>query len=111
MPLGWPEVIARRLARHHLLQAAAPDGLVHVASDVCGVHAQVGASADLMLGIRLSGVTREDVRDALWRKRTLVKTVGLRGTLHLALRRLRRRVPSAQRADAGGVAGGAKRHW
>ena len=54
-----------------------------VVSDVCGVHAQVAASAELMLGLRLNGVTREDVRDALWRRRTLVKTVGLRGTLHI----------------------------
>lgn len=36
-----------------------------------------------MVGIRLRDVTRQNVRDALWRDRTLVKTVGLRGTLHL----------------------------
>ena len=57
--------------------------MVQVVSDICGVHAQVAASAELMLGLRVTGITREDVREALWRRRTLVKTVGLRGTLHL----------------------------
>ena len=36
-----------------------------------------------MLGVRVRDITRRDVREALWEKRTLVKTVGLRGTLHL----------------------------
>lgn len=54
-----------------------------VVSDICGAHAQVAASAEIMLGVRLCDVTRQDVRHALWRDRTLVKTVGLRGTLHL----------------------------
>ncbi|HET7465918.1 MAG TPA: winged helix DNA-binding domain-containing protein [Candidatus Dormibacteraeota bacterium] len=57
--------------------------MVEVVSEICCAHAQVGASAELMIGLRVGGITREDVRDALWRKRTLVKTVGLRGTLHL----------------------------
>ena len=57
--------------------------MVQVVSDICGVHAQVAASAELMLGLRVRGITREDVRHALWRRRTLVKTVGLRGTLHV----------------------------
>ena len=47
------------------------------------MHAQVGASSELMLGVRVRDITRRDVREALWEKRTLVKTVGLRGTLHL----------------------------
>lgn len=40
-------------------------------------------SAELMLGLRVAGISRQDVRAALWERRTLVKTVGLRGTLHL----------------------------
>ncbi|TME93084.1 MAG: winged helix DNA-binding domain-containing protein, partial [Chloroflexi bacterium] len=54
-----------------------------MAADICGVHAQVAASSELMLGVRVRDITRRDVREALWEKRTLVKTVGLRGTLHL----------------------------
>ena len=57
--------------------------MVDVVSDICGVHAQVAASAELMVGLRMRDITRQDVRDALWRERTLIKTVGLRGTLHL----------------------------
>ena len=57
--------------------------MVRAAADVCCVHAQVGASAEIMLGLRVARVTRQDIRTALWKERTLVKTVGLRGTLHL----------------------------
>ena len=48
-----------------------------------GVHAQVQASAELQLASRVDGITRQDVRDALWRDRVLVKAWTLRGTLHL----------------------------
>jgi hypothetical protein len=65
------------------VEPAPAEHIVEVASDIAGVHAQVAASAEIMLGLRVAGITREDVRDALWRRRTLVKTVGLRGTLHL----------------------------
>jgi winged helix DNA-binding protein len=47
------------------------------------VHAQVQASAELQLAIRLDGITQQDVRDALWERRELVKAWTLRGTLHL----------------------------
>src|SRR4029077_14006201 len=78
--LTWAQVIGRRLQRHHLLKPAPANQLVQVVSDICGVHAQVAASAELMLGLRVTGITREDVREELWGRRTLVKTVGLRGT-------------------------------
>lgn len=67
MQLTWPQAIRRR-AGHHLLEPAPAEDLVNMASDIC---------------MRAQGVTRQDVRDALWRRRTLVKTVGLCGTLHL----------------------------
>lgn len=50
---------------------------------VGGIHAQVQASAELQLAARIDGITQQDVRDALWRDRTLVKAWTLRGTLHL----------------------------
>ncbi len=50
---------------------------------VGGVHAQVQASAELQLAARVGGITQADVRDALWRDRTLVKAWTVRGTLHL----------------------------
>jgi hypothetical protein len=50
---------------------------------VGGVHAQVQVSAELQLAARVDGITQQNVRDALWRDRTLVKAWTLRGTLHL----------------------------
>lgn len=48
-----------------------------------GAHAQVLSAAELSAGLRAPGVTRTDVRTALWADRTLVKTFGPRGTVHL----------------------------
>jgi hypothetical protein len=81
--LGWDEVWGRRLARHFLLEPAPADRLVEVAGTVCGIHAQMMASAELSIGLRLAGVTRTDLRVELWERRRLVKTHGLRGTVHL----------------------------
>src|SRR5207244_824804 len=72
---------ARRLARSSLTQRATDR--LQVVHDVGGIHAQVQASAELQLAARVDGITRQDVRDALWRDRTLVKAWTLRGTLHL----------------------------
>jgi hypothetical protein len=83
LSLTWKEIWARRLARHALLERASAARLVAVAGAVCGIHAQVMPAAELSLGIRLAGVTRQDVRAALWETRSLVKTYGLRGTIHL----------------------------
>lgn len=77
----WAAVRARRLARHHLLAGA--DDIVGVARDTSGIHAQVQAAAELSLAARTARATQQDVRDALWRDRTLVKAWTLRGTLHL----------------------------
>jgi DNA glycosylase AlkZ-like len=81
--LTWDDVRARRLARQSLTDRASPEELVEVVRRVCGVHAQVQASAELQLAARVDGVTQQDVRDALWQDRTLVKAWTLRGTLHL----------------------------
>jgi Winged helix DNA-binding domain len=79
----WAEVRARRLARSSLAHPVGADRLVAVAHDVGGVHAQVQASAELQLAVRVDGITQSDVRDALWQRRALVKAWTLRGTLHL----------------------------
>lgn len=54
-----------------------------VVRETCGIHAQVMAAAELSLATRLDGLTRQDVHDALWRDRALVKAWTIRGTLHL----------------------------
>lgn len=79
----WDQVRARRLARSHLAARAPAERLVEVVRDVCGIHAQVMGSAELQLAARIEGITQQDVRDALWERRTLVKAWTLRGTLHL----------------------------
>ncbi|HEY3462190.1 MAG TPA: winged helix DNA-binding domain-containing protein [Gaiellaceae bacterium] len=81
--VGWNEVRARRLARSALTERAGGDRLVEVAGALCGVHAQVQASAELQLAARVDGLVQADVRKALWEERSLVKAWTVRGTLHL----------------------------
>jgi len=79
---GWDEVRARRLLRSSLDERASGDRLVEVVRAVCGVHAQVQASAELQLAARVD-VVQADIRAALWKRRALVKAWTVRGTLHL----------------------------
>jgi hypothetical protein len=79
--LTWAEVRARRLARSALTERSSD--LLEIVRRVGGIHAQVQASAELQLCARVDGIAQQDVRDALWRDRTLVKAWTLRGTLHL----------------------------
>jgi hypothetical protein len=81
--LTWKEVWGRRLARHALLAPRPKEELVEVVRDVCGIHAQVMPAAELSIGIRTIGVTRQDVQAELWQRRRLVKAHGPRGTVHL----------------------------
>jgi hypothetical protein len=71
------------LERHGLAtprQDAQPAGIV---SAICGAHAQVVSVAELSIGLRIAGATCSQVRAALWSERSLVKTFGPRGTVHL----------------------------
>jgi Winged helix DNA-binding domain len=81
--LSWPQVHAFRLQRHHLTGRAPTQDLAGVVGDIGGAQAQVMSAAELQIAVR-SGCTVADVRDALWRDRSLVKTWLMRGTLHLA---------------------------
>lgn len=81
--LTWEEVWGRRLARHALLVPKPKESLVDAVRAVCGIHAQVMSAAELSVGLRVDGATRQDVRAELWSRRGLVKTYGLRGTVHL----------------------------
>ena len=81
--MTWPAVCGRRLARHGLAAPVPRDRLVEQVGIMCGAHAQVMAAAELSIGLRVTGTTRQDVRRALWEDRTLVKTCGPRGTIHL----------------------------
>jgi hypothetical protein len=81
--VAWRDVDRRRLAQNHLLDRAPSTALADVVGDVCGIHAQVTAAAELALAARVGGITKQDVRDALWERRALVKTPSLRTTLHV----------------------------
>lgn len=80
---SWADVRARRLARHRLDVPAPAGRMAEVVAAMGGAHAQVMSAAELSIGLRTAGTTRADVRRALWEDRTLVKTFGPRGTVHL----------------------------
>lgn len=81
--LTWVGVTARRLARHGLTEPAAGLGPADIARVMCGAHAQVLNAAEHSIGRRIASGTRTDVQRAIWTDRTLVKTFGPRGTVHL----------------------------
>jgi hypothetical protein len=81
--ITWRQVAALRMRRQHLLTPAPRSRLVDVVRDHVAIQAQVMSSAELSLRARVRGLRRDDVRDALWQERTLVKTWAMRGTLHL----------------------------
>jgi hypothetical protein len=81
--LTWSGVTARRMARHALTEPAASSQPADVAGVLCGAHAQILSAAELSIGRRIAAATRADVRRALWEERSLVKTFGPRGTVHL----------------------------
>ncbi|MBG0568487.1 winged helix DNA-binding domain-containing protein [Actinoplanes aureus] len=81
--LSWNAVCARRLARH-LLAVPDPDARpVDAARVMCGAHAQVMSAAEISIAMRTAAATRSTVRDAVWTEKSLIKTRGVRGTVHL----------------------------
>jgi hypothetical protein len=54
-----------------------------IVSELCGIQSQVLSYAALAVWARVEGITMQDVQDALWKHRSLVKTWCMRGTLHL----------------------------
>lgn len=81
--MTWPEVHARRLARHGLTTPVPAEAMTAQVGIMCGAHAQMLGAAELSIGMRVDRVTRTDVRRLLWTERRLVKTYGPRGTVHL----------------------------
>jgi hypothetical protein len=81
--LSWSAVTARRMDRSFLTEPADRATPADIAGALCGVHAQILTAAELSIGRRIAGATRADVQRALWDERSLVKTFGPRGTVHL----------------------------
>ncbi|MFC4018741.1 winged helix DNA-binding domain-containing protein [Micromonospora sp. GCM10011542] len=81
--LSWPDVWGRRLDRHGLSAPLRDGRPADAVAAMCGAHAQVLPAAEVSIGLRVAGATRNDIRNALWNERGLVKTFGPRGTVHL----------------------------
>ncbi|MGW6542739.1 winged helix DNA-binding domain-containing protein [Streptomyces massasporeus] len=82
--ITWDAASARRAERQFLAgPAETGTPVAEVAGAMLGAHAQVLSAAEVSVGMRADGVTRADVRAALWDERSLIKTYGPRGTVHL----------------------------
>jgi Winged helix DNA-binding domain len=81
--ISWDQVRAWRLSGQYLDRRAPKKMLLEVVRGICGVHAQVQSSAELQVWARVNGVTPDEVREALWKERSLVRTWAMRGTLHV----------------------------
>ncbi|MGW0864061.1 winged helix DNA-binding domain-containing protein [Streptomyces sp. NPDC002611] len=82
--ITWDSASARRAERQFLADpAGSGTPVAEVVGAMAGAHAQVLSAAEVSVGMRTAGLTRADVRTALWDDRSLIKTYGPRGTLHL----------------------------
>lgn len=68
-------------ARHHLGANRRGKDVVAVADDMVGIHATDPASVYLGLQARTVGLTREDVADAFYERRSLLRILGMRRTM------------------------------
>lgn len=80
--VDWDRASARRLRRAGLAAPPARDVPATVGA-MAAAHAQVMSAAEISVAMRTRSAVAADVRDALWESRTLVKTYGPRGTVHL----------------------------
>jgi len=78
----WDQASTRRLLRAGLAAPLTADVAETVAA-MAGAHAQVMSAAEISVGMRTAKAIGSDVPEALWESRTLVKTYGPRGTVHL----------------------------
>jgi len=82
-PLRWSQVASWRASRHRLDARVPRRRRLVIASELCGLHAQVMSSADLTMWARVEGWRPDDLSKALWTDRSFVKIWAMRGTLHL----------------------------
>jgi hypothetical protein len=72
---------ARLGRRHHLAGAAKVDDVVDVAGDLLGLHATDAAAVYVAAAARLRRPSIEAVEDALYRRRAVVRVLGMRRTM------------------------------
>jgi len=63
--------------------SGAETSVAQVVKDLCGIQAQEAPAAALSIGVRSAGLVAADVERARVEERTITRTWGLRGTLHL----------------------------
>jgi len=78
----WNQVVAFRLARHHLSERAPTKALISVVHDMAGAQAQLLSAAQISLWSRVRDLQIAHVEEAL-SERTLVKAACMRRTLFL----------------------------
>ena len=81
--LTWQQVNAWRLSQHGLSPRLKRKDYLEAVTRTCGIQAQVMSAAEMAIGARVDGLTRQDVQSALWQERTLIKTWAMRAALHL----------------------------
>lgn len=81
--LTWEQVLTWRLEQQYLAPRLDRRNFIGAVERVLGVQAQVMSAAELSIGARADGLTREHVQQALWQDRTLVKAWAMRGTIHV----------------------------
>ena len=75
---------ARRLRlRSQRLDARSSTGVADIVRDIAAVQAQDSVAELLAVRVRAEGVTANDVEEARAKKRSVVRTWAMRGTLHL----------------------------
>ena len=64
-------------------QAGTASGVAHIVKELCGIQAQEAPAAALAVRARSTGLVAGDVEQARVEERTVIRTWGPRGTLHL----------------------------
>lgn len=76
--------LLRLHAQHLTMQPpGAITNVAHIVREMCGIQAQEAPAAALAIRVRGTGLTAADVEQARVQERTIVRTWGQRGTLHL----------------------------
>src|SRR5258708_13243420 len=80
--VSWKQVAAFRLGGEWRTEDVSP-GVGEICGGVCGIQAQILSAACLSCCVRNRALTPQAIHDALWRRRSLVRTSAMRQTLHL----------------------------
>lgn len=65
------------------LVASSVNNVAHVVRELCGIQAQDARAAELAVRVRSAGLVAADVERARVQERSIIRTWGQRGTLHL----------------------------